>query len=344
MRTAHSTARGMLSGRANKGQEAGVRMSPPSPCGARPKTSPVPRSLERNLEEELRKHGEHDHSLIELTTNHHGMLAKLDVVGESLDHDLLLRDSESGQVYGGVGMRLQQERSWGVYVASITPNGPADDCGVIQVDDILQKVDGHVIGRDDRLEDIRERVLGRPSSLVRLHFARPSSGREVDGAKGAAETYCVRLRRATPGAAPAGFSQFQSDHLAVIDLTKKLDLASKEIALLRTDSEHQRKLSVELEMLRVEVRQIQSPDRAATANVLPDAGCEATKSSGERSDSELDGGRIEKRDMHMNRSVPSPSLPKEASDKDVASETLRNLQAQLKEVWLVIHARRPIFS
>lgn len=39
------------------------------------------------------------------------------VVGENLDHDLLLR--KSGHVLAGVGMRLQHERKWGVYVAGL---------------------------------------------------------------------------------------------------------------------------------------------------------------------------------------------------------------------------------
>jgi len=35
--------------------------------------------LDSDLEKEVHKHGKHDHSLIELTTNHAGVLAKLEV-------------------------------------------------------------------------------------------------------------------------------------------------------------------------------------------------------------------------------------------------------------------------
>ena len=41
----------------------------------------------------------------------------------SLDHNLLIKD-EDGSVKAGVGIRLQHEVKYGIYVAGLTPNGP----------------------------------------------------------------------------------------------------------------------------------------------------------------------------------------------------------------------------
>ena len=41
----------------------------------------------------------------------------------SLDHNLLIKD-ENGCVKAGVGIRLQHEIKYGIYVAGLTPNGP----------------------------------------------------------------------------------------------------------------------------------------------------------------------------------------------------------------------------
>lgn len=41
----------------------------------------------------------------------------------SLDQDLTIQDA-SGNIISGVGIRLQQESRYGIYVAELTPKGP----------------------------------------------------------------------------------------------------------------------------------------------------------------------------------------------------------------------------
>ena len=41
----------------------------------------------------------------------------------SLDHDLTIQDA-NGNIRSGVGIRLQQESRYGIYVAELTPKGP----------------------------------------------------------------------------------------------------------------------------------------------------------------------------------------------------------------------------
>jgi hypothetical protein len=45
----------------------------------------------------------------------------------SLDHDLTIHDA-NGNIKSGVGIRLQQESRYGIYVAELTPKGPGKRC------------------------------------------------------------------------------------------------------------------------------------------------------------------------------------------------------------------------
>ncbi len=45
----------------------------------------------------------------------------------SLDHDLTIQDA-NGNIKSGVGIRLQQESRYGIYVAELTPKGPGKQC------------------------------------------------------------------------------------------------------------------------------------------------------------------------------------------------------------------------
>ena len=63
-----------------------------------------------------------------VTTTLAGALTKLHVVGDFLDENLSVKDAND-QVQSGVGMLLQHEPRFGIYVTSLTPKGPADECG-----------------------------------------------------------------------------------------------------------------------------------------------------------------------------------------------------------------------
>ena len=123
-------------------------------------------TVEHLMEEEER--AGHQHSLRTLTKTHSGEIAKLQTVGErcdrprfwlsaicwirtqkphracvanltltlppppsptlsSLDHDLTIQDA-NGNIKSGVGIRLQQESRYGIYVAELTPKGPGKQC------------------------------------------------------------------------------------------------------------------------------------------------------------------------------------------------------------------------
>lgn len=116
----------------------------------------------------------HHHPLIMLTKTHSGQIAKLHTVGDSLDSNLMIKDA-TGQVQAGVGIRLQQESRWGIYVAGLTPKGPADKSGKIAEDDVLVSVDGYRIEPVDTLETVRQKVLGPPGTTVVLTFQRENN-------------------------------------------------------------------------------------------------------------------------------------------------------------------------
>jgi hypothetical protein len=126
-------------------------------------------SVEHEMEEED-KMGHH-HPLVMLTKTHTGHIAKLHTVGDSLDSNLMVKDAK-GQLKAGVGIRLQQESRWGIYVAGLTPNGPAEKSGKIAEDDTLVSVDGYRIEPEDTLETVRQRVLGPPGTTVVMTFQR----------------------------------------------------------------------------------------------------------------------------------------------------------------------------
>ena len=152
-------------------------------------------SVEHEMEEED-KIGHH-HPLVMLTKTHEGTIAKLHTVGKSLDHNLMLTDA-TGILKAGVGIRLQQESRWGIYVAELTPNGPADSSGKIKEDDVLIQIDGYEIQAHDTLETVRQRVLGPPGSTVSMMFERQPSGRLQQ-----LEHFSVSLVRATAGRSDA---------------------------------------------------------------------------------------------------------------------------------------------
>ena len=106
-----------------------------------------------------------------VTTTLSGALTKLHVVGDFLDENLSVKDA-SGQVQSGVGMLLQHEPRFGIYVASLTPKGPADECGKIKIDDVLLTIDGYTIQSTDSLASVQRLVLGRPGTSVTLSFER----------------------------------------------------------------------------------------------------------------------------------------------------------------------------
>jgi hypothetical protein len=106
-----------------------------------------------------------------VTTTLSGALTKLHVVGDFLDENLSVKDA-NGQVQSGVGMLLQHEPRFGIYVASLTPKGPADECGKIKIDDVLLTIDGYTIQPTDSLANVQRLVLGRPGTSVTLSFER----------------------------------------------------------------------------------------------------------------------------------------------------------------------------
>jgi hypothetical protein len=235
-----------------------ARSSPPvfSPSKSSPPVRPLTTKLVRDLEESFARSmssGEHEHSIMSVTTNSDGRITKLEVVGQNLDHDLLLH--ERGKTLAGVGMRLQQERKRGIYVAALTPNGPADMCGEIRIDDVLRAIEGYEVGVGDKLEDVRMLILGPPATMVTLSFLRTAKHRDE-------YAYKVRLRRAPantlsePGMSPpledssalASPSLFGvQERLAVERLKIQLEIALAQIEKLNSESEQHRKRNFDLE-------------------------------------------------------------------------------------------------
>ena len=93
-----------------------------SPPSARPRITP---ELEKRVQAVYADADDTSaHPVITLTKSHSGHLAKLTLEGTPLEKDFVVHD-EFGEVLGGVGMVLHQEASWGIYVAQVTPGGPA---------------------------------------------------------------------------------------------------------------------------------------------------------------------------------------------------------------------------
>ena len=51
----------------------------------------------------------------------------------------------NGKIQAGVGIRLQHELRYGIYVAGLTPKSPAENSGQIEEDDVLLCIDGCVL-------------------------------------------------------------------------------------------------------------------------------------------------------------------------------------------------------
>jgi len=106
--------------------------------------------------------------------------------GFFLDENLSVKDA-SGQVQSGVGILLQHEPRFGIYVASFTPNCPADECGEIKTEDLLLTVEGYTIQPSDSLANVQRLVLGSS-------FQRYSTSQQK------AEQYSIDLVRAAVSA------------------------------------------------------------------------------------------------------------------------------------------------
>ena len=112
-----------------------------------------------------------------VTRTHHGQLGHLKDVGSfKLDHRGLLRD-DKGHVKAGVGIYLQHDaKELGVYVAALTPGGPAEASGLINVRDFVVSIDGINVSHDSEMQSHIERcqglILGQAGSSVHLVFDR----------------------------------------------------------------------------------------------------------------------------------------------------------------------------
>ena len=112
-----------------------------------------------------------------VTRTHHGQLGHLKDVGSfKLDHRGLLRD-DKGHVKAGVGIYLQHDfQEQGVYVAALTPGGPAEASGRINVRDFVVSIDGVNVSHDSEMQSHIERcqdlILGPAGSSVHLVFDR----------------------------------------------------------------------------------------------------------------------------------------------------------------------------
>ena len=155
-------------------------------------------------------------------------VAQLHVVGENLDNNLTTKNA-NGEILCGIGMRLQQEARFGIYVASLTPNGPAETSQMIRAGDKLIRIDGYEITAHDTLEIIRHLVLGPPRSEVTLILSRmlKSPAGRAHSADQGDTFYSVTLRRVPEAAQITEYLHHDLERLIREVLVENRDLQNQ---------------------------------------------------------------------------------------------------------------------
>mmetsp|Transcript_563 Transcript_563/g.1269 ORF Transcript_563/g.1269 Transcript_563/m.1269 type:complete len:380 (-) Transcript_563:104-1243(-) len=87
---------------------------------------------------------------------------------------LALQLQQAKRQMAGVGLIFRKTDDGSLYVHEIVRGSSADQCGVIQLQDVLSKIDGTKISKC-ALDEISGMILGDPGDAVQLSFIRPSS-------------------------------------------------------------------------------------------------------------------------------------------------------------------------
>jgi carboxyl-terminal processing protease len=109
----------------------------------------------------------------------HGMVDNLDPHSEFLDSkdNQELEQDLSGE-FGGIGVQvdLYQGR---IVVISPTAGGPGERAGIRGGDQIIA-IDGRPVGPSPEMDEVVDKLRGKPHTQVRLGLFRPSTGRRLD--------------------------------------------------------------------------------------------------------------------------------------------------------------------
>jgi C-terminal processing protease CtpA/Prc len=71
----------------------------------------------------------------------------------------------------GVGIVFQQDSTGALHVKSLTPGGPAEKCGLVNMGDVLHWIDGHYVYRKP-VALLAPLILGLEGTVVRLGLQR----------------------------------------------------------------------------------------------------------------------------------------------------------------------------
>ena len=109
----------------------------------------------------------------------HGMVESLDPHSEFLESaDYSALEEELSGDFSGIGVQVEKFKDRFVVIAPIAGT-PGDRAG-IQRGDELVSIDGRALARDDSMDDLVQRLRGKPRTPVRVGLYRPTSHQHLD--------------------------------------------------------------------------------------------------------------------------------------------------------------------
>ncbi len=143
----------------------------------------------------------------------HGMVDTLDPHSEFLESkdNAELEEDLDGE-YGGIGVEVEMHNGVFDVVAPI-PGSPGDKAGILQGDQILS-IDGRAVLHTTPMDDVVDRLRGRPHTSVRIVLLRPGNGKKLDLSLVREVIKIVSVRGARMLDASTGYIQIRefSDH------------------------------------------------------------------------------------------------------------------------------------
>ncbi len=109
----------------------------------------------------------------------HGLVESLDPHSEFLEaKDFKTLDEEMRGDFGGIGIQVEA-RDGRILVIAPIAGTPGERAGILRGDEILS-VEGFTVSKDTSMDDIVDRLRGKPGTKVSIKLNRPSSQKQIE--------------------------------------------------------------------------------------------------------------------------------------------------------------------